>query len=68
MADKIDRYENVQVAIEGDELVIRCNISEDQVDAQPSASGKTLVLATSGGALRIPDTALKLNLTLYRKP
>ena len=68
MADKIDRYENVQVAIEGNELVVRCNINEDQVDAQPSASGKTLVLATSGGAQRVPDTALKLNLTLYRKP
>ena len=68
MADKIDRYENVQATIEGDELVIRCNINEDQVDAQPSASRKTLVLATSGGAIRIPGTELKLNLTLYRKP
>jgi len=64
----IDRYENVQATVEGDEVVIRCNINENEVDAQPSKSGKTVVLATSGGAIRVPGTELKLNLTLYRKP
>jgi len=64
----IDRYENVQATVEGNEVVIRCNINENEVDAQPSKSGKTVVLATSGGAIRVPGTELKLNLTLYRKP
>ena len=67
MTGKIDRYQNVKVAIEGDELVIRCNINEDQVDVQKSASGKTFVIATSGGAVRVPDTEIKVNLTVYRK-
>lgn len=67
MAGKIDRYQNIRVMVEGDELIIRCNINESQVDVQPSASGKTFVLATSGGAAHVPGTNLKVNLTVYRK-
>jgi len=67
MATKIDRYQNVKVTVEGDELVIRCNINEAMVDVQPSASGKTFVLATSGGAVHVPGTQIKVNLTVYRK-
>jgi len=67
VAGKIDRYQNIRVMVEGDELIIRCNINESQVDVQPSASGKTFVLATSGGAAHVPGTNLKVNLTVYRK-
>ena len=65
---KLNRYENVQVEAKDGKLVITCVIDEAQVDVQPSASGKTLVLATTGGAQIVPGSALKLNLTLYRKP
>lgn len=68
MAEKIDRYENVQVALADGKLTIICNVNEDEVDVQPSQSGKTLVIATTGGAMRIAGSELRLNLTLYRKP
>lgn len=66
MPEKIDRYENVQMEIQDGKLVITCEIDESKVDADLSASGKSIVFATSGGATKVPGTDLKLNLTLYR--
>ena len=63
---KISRYDNVSTEVEDGVLTIRIVVDESKVDVQPSGSGKTLVIATTGGA--IPVGALKLNLTLYRKP
>lgn len=63
---KISRYENVQIKIEEGRLVITCEIDAAKVDIQPSKSGKTLVIATTGGAARVPDTPLKVNLTVYK--
>lgn len=68
MASKISRYENIATTVENGTLVIRINIDETKVDAQPSKSGKTLVVATTGGAKPVGDTPLRLNLTLYRYP
>ena len=62
----ISRYENVKVEVKDGKLVIECNLDEDEVDVQPSGSGKTMVIATTGGATRIGG--MSLNLTLYRKP
>lgn len=62
---KISRYENVQVERTGTKLVITIETDEEKVDAQPSGSGKSVVLATTGGARQI--NGLRLNLTLYRK-
>lgn len=69
MSDKIDRYDNIEASIEGGVLTLRIVVNETKVNVQPSKSGKTLVVATTGGAMRVPGSmALKLNLTLYRKP
>ena len=68
MSTKISRYENIKAEIVNGELVIRINIHENEVDCQPSASGKTVVVATTGGAMKVVGSPLLLNLTLYRKP
>lgn len=69
MSDKIDRYDNCECSIKDGKLTITICVDESKVDVQPSKSGKTLVVATTGGAMRVPGSmALKLNLTLYRKP
>lgn len=69
MADKISRYDNVQVQYEQDvhKLYIEVDLDEAVIDAQPSKSGKTVVIATTGGARKVTGVH-KLNLTLYRSP
>lgn len=62
---KISRYDNVVMTEEGNQLVIRVNTDETEVDVQPSRSGKTLVVATTGGAAKI--NGLFVNLTVYKK-
>ena len=68
MSEKIDRYANCEMEVTDGVLTIRIVVDESRVDVQPSVSGKTLVVATSGGATKVPNTPLKLNFTLYRKP
>jgi hypothetical protein len=68
MSEKIDRYDNWTVEIAEGVLSIYINVDESEVDVQPSQSGKTLVIATTGGAKRVPNSPLRLNLTVYRKP
>jgi len=52
--------------MEGTVLTLRIETDETKVQVTPSASGKTMVIATTGGAQKIEG--LSLNLTLYRKP
>lgn len=60
---------NVNLAVKGNILTITCDISEK---GQPSASGKTQVIATTQGNQPVPGTGgksgvnLKLGLNLYR--
>lgn len=68
MTAKISRYENYKLTVSNGQLTITVNINETEVDVRESGSGKTLVLATTGGAVNVPGTPLKLNMTLYRKP
>ena len=63
---KISRYDNVQMDIQDQKLVITVDLDETEVDVQPSASGKTLVIATTGGAQKV--NGMSVNLTVYRKP
>ena len=65
-AGKIGRYENHEFSVEDNILTIKVNLDEEEVDVKPSKSGKTQVLATSGGAVRIPGTEYRVNLTVYR--
>ena len=64
----IDRYLNHEMEVKDGILTIRIVIDETKVDVQPSASGKTLVIATSGGGIKVPHTPLRLGFNLYRKP
>jgi hypothetical protein len=66
MAEKIDRYQNWEATIKDGVLTIRINVRENEVDVRPSASGKTMVVATTGGAARVDGSPLKLNMTVYR--
>lgn len=65
MPEKISRYDNLEVRQEGTKLVIEVETDEAKVDVAPSSSGKTLVIATTGGAKRVDG--LSVNLTVYRK-
>ena len=63
---KISRYDNAEISIKDNTMTITINLDETQVDAGPSASGKTIVIATTGGAQKV--NGLSVNLTVYRKP
>lgn len=54
---------NVTVELEGDILVIRCEIS---ADTSTSKSGKSEVVGSTNGNVAVPGTDLKLGLNLYR--
>ena len=64
----MNRYDNVKVEVDGDEVLIRCSVGQD-VQSAPSASGKTMVYATTGGArvVEVDGARFSLNLTLYQK-
>ena len=62
---KKSRYENVQISTEGKVLTITVDLDEEQVAVEPSKSGKTMVIATTGGARKIDG--MSINLTVYRK-
>lgn len=51
------------VSIEGNMLVIRMPLSK----GTPSKTGKSLVLATTGGFAEIPGSDARLNLTVIKK-
>ena len=63
---KISRYGNFTVEQVGTKIVVTIETDEEKVDVQLSKSGKSLVIATTGGAHKLPDERI-LNLTLYRK-
>ncbi len=62
---KISRYSNVQMKMEGTKLVIEVETSTEKVECERSASGKSMVIATTGGAQKIGN--LSVNLTVYTK-
>ena len=67
--DKISRYENVDISYNEvlGHVTIECSLGED-VDAQPSASGKTLVYSTTGGMAPIPGApGFQVNFTVCKK-
>ena len=63
---KVNPYSNVVTDIaENDKLVVTINLDPAEVEPTPSKSGKSMIIATSGGAIQVAP-GLKLNLTLYR--
>jgi hypothetical protein len=55
---------NVQMAVEGNILTIKIDLSKE---FGPSASGKTLIIASTEGSVSIPDREEKVGLNVYRK-
>jgi len=55
---------NVEMTIEGTTLTIRVDLSKE---FGPSASGKTIIIASTEGNVTIPNRAEKVGLNVYRK-
>jgi len=54
--------------MEGDKLILTIDVSKAARDAAaPSKSGKTCILATTGGFTRFGDVSVSLNATLPAK-
>jgi hypothetical protein len=55
----------VQSELKGDKLILTIDVSKTARDAaQPSKTGKTMILATTGGFTRFGDVAVSLNATI----
>ena len=55
---------NVEMIIEGTLLTIMVDLSKE---FGPSASGKTIIIASTEGNVTIPNRAEKVGLNVYRK-
>ncbi len=55
---------NVDIKVEGDILTIKVDLSRE---FGPSASGKTIIIASTEGNVSVPDREEKIGLNVYRK-
>ncbi|MGC8540227.1 MAG: hypothetical protein ACP5QA_06305 [Phycisphaerae bacterium] len=55
---------NVDFKVEGDILTIKVDLSKQ---FGPSASGKTIIIASTEGNVTVPDRDEKIGLNVYRK-
>ncbi len=56
---------NVEMSVDGDILTVKVDISKR---FGPSASGKTVIIASTGGNVGIPDNNdIKIGLNIYTK-
>jgi hypothetical protein len=55
---------NVDLKVEGHILTIKVDLSKE---FGPSASGKTIIIASTEGNVAVPDRAEKIGLNVYRK-
>ncbi len=55
---------NVEMNMDGAILTIRVDLSKE---FGPSASGKTIIIASTEGNVTIPDRTEKIGLNVYRK-
>jgi hypothetical protein len=55
---------NVEMKVEGDILTIKVDLSKE---FGPSASGKTIIIASTEGNVSVPDRDEKVGLNVYRK-
>ena len=55
---------NVQMAVEGNILTIKVDLSKE---FGPSSSGKTIIVASTEGNVSVPDREEKVGLNVYRK-
>jgi len=64
---KVDPYNNVQYEIKNGTLTITIVVDETKVEYRESGSGKSRVVATTGGNITIGMGGMKLGLNVYRK-
>jgi len=62
----MDSRTNVQIEESGTKIIVTLETDPNIVQVAMSASGKSNVYATTGGARTVGD-GFRLNLTLYRK-
>ena len=55
---------NVEMSISGNILTITVDLSKE---FGPSASGKTIIIASTEGNISVPDREEKVGLNVYRK-
>ncbi len=55
---------NVDIKVEGNILTIKVDLSKE---FGPSASGKTIIIASTEGNVSVPDRDEKIGLNVYRK-
>lgn len=56
---------NIVTTVEGDELVVRINMSQDAINAAPpSSSGKTVLVGTTSGAIPILCSLAPMSLSV----
>jgi hypothetical protein len=55
---------NVELTVEGTSLTIKVDLSKE---FGPSASGKTILIATTEGNITLPGRQEKVGLNVYRK-
>ncbi|HET9870945.1 MAG TPA: hypothetical protein VFR02_10685 [bacterium] len=55
---------NVEMKVEGNILTLRVDLSKE---FGPSASGKTIIVATTEGNVSVPDRDEKVGLNVYKK-
>jgi hypothetical protein len=55
---------NVEMTVEGTMLTIKVDLSKE---FGPSASGKTIIIASTEGNVTIPNREEKVGLNVYRK-
>jgi hypothetical protein len=56
---------NVEMKMEGDTLTIKVDLTKE---FGPSASGKTIIIASTEGNISIPEKEnIKIGLNIYRK-
>ena len=62
---KLSPYENYQIEVKDNKLIIIVDLDESNVALKESNSGQSMVVSTTGGAVVVPQTRYKLNLNLY---
>ncbi len=55
---------NVEIKVEGNILTIKVDLSKEY---GPSASGKTIIVASTEGNITVPEREEKIGLNVYKK-
>lgn len=63
MANNVETLENAKLEVRGGKLFIEVDLD---MTLRPSASGKTLLIASGQGA--VPGSNAKISISVYRKP